>query len=134
MKKIICTILIIEVFLQTAGCYSEYSIYKEDLKDPGHNKIRVITRDKKEYKAEKNYWILKEDTLLLYALPSPLYGEQADPQKISLNSVDKVYMNKYDVGKTAGLLVLIGVFTLALTVLVISNMDFQTQFNNMNWR
>jgi hypothetical protein len=99
--------------MQIYGCYSERIIETQNLNRIGNTKIRIVTKDGKEYKKSENHWFVKNDTLIFTANGS--LKDEANKQEIPFSSIEKIYTYRFDFGATVllgiGVYFLLGIVT-----------------------
>ena len=131
VKRIIASVLIPALLIQVIGCYSESIIDTKSLNNSGNRKIRIITNDGKEYRSKPDYWIAKNDTLVL--LGHDISKDESKQQKISFSSIKEVYADQLNTLET--ILIVSGIVVVVIVVLLVQAAKNQPVINldGMRW-
>ena len=89
-------ITLISICILFAGCYSYYTISKDDLLNKkAEKKVKIILKDKKEVLIENPKKIITSDSNEIGFLQP-----DSTTTKISLKEVDEILEQRFDFGKT----------------------------------
>ena len=122
LREIIASILIPAFLMQIYGCYSERIIETQNLNRIGDTKIRIVTKDGKEYKKSENHWFVKNDTLIFTANGS--VKDEANKQEIPFSSIEKIYTEQFNLVKTVLLFLGVAAIITAIIELAIELRQF----------
>ena len=134
MKKYFISVLIPYLLLQFSGCYSMLKVTKEEFYLESERPDMIIkTTDQKEILFDEGNYIVDHDTIYGTGEKKLKTGKKITYEEfegsISINDVEEIKIDKFDLASTIGLIATIFLIMAAISVSAANNINEQLNSN-----